>query len=283
MVKALLAVLLLAPFDVRYDGVPEEARAAFDEAASVWSACLAGDVPIKARVTWIARGPTGFAYPRLVAGETADGEAVWVPAALAHARAGTRLGDGIDFHVFLQGGEDRYYGPAGGIAEGQTDFVNVSIHEIAHGLGVATGTFVPWEDDGDGTRKASSGLPNAYTDYFDFGFAMPELDGTPFLYDTFLRLADGRRVTDFENPSAALAHALSNPTVHFVGENAVAANAGYPVGVTPGNVSHVPAFPGRPTPIMLSNSGRGETVRRLDPILLGMMRDPVWAIEPACL
>ena len=138
---------------------------------------------------------------------------------------------------------------------------------------------MPWE----GEPIASLGLPNDFVDYFDFAFDLPTLDGTPFLYDTFLTLADGRALTDFPNPSAAMTKALANPTLHFAGPNAVAANDGFPVAVTPLNVSHVPAAPRQPAPIMLANSGRDETVRTLDPVLLGMMADLGWKIAPACL
>ena len=278
------ALLLIATpsFVVDYDGVPEEARTTFEAATAAWSACLASDVPIRARVTWIERGPTGFAYPRLASGEDLPVQGAWYPAALANALRGEGS-DEVDFHVFLQGGPDRYYGPAGSIDEDQTDFVNVSLHEIGHGLGIATASFVPWEAEGEAERVASLGLPNAFVDYFDFAFDLPELDGTPFLYDTFLTLADGRRLTDFDNPSGALAKALANPTLHFAGPAATAANDGFPVAVTPLNVRHVPLAPGRPTPIMLSNSGRGETVRTLDPVLLGMMADLGWPIRPSCL
>lgn len=277
MLSSLLALLAGPPFLIDYDGVPPEAERAFAEAAAIWSDCLVTGVPVRARVTWIDRGPTGFAYPRLVDGQDLPVQDAWYPAALANALRGERDADAADFHVFLQGGDDRYYGAASGIAEGQTDFVNVSLHEIAHGLGVATATFVPW----DGEPVASLGLPNEFVSYFDFAFDLPEFDGTPFLYDTFLTLADGRTLADFENPSLALTKALANPTLHFAGPDATAANDSYPVAVTPLSVSHIPAMPRQPTPIMLSNSGRDESVRTLDPILLGMMADLGWEIAPA--
>ena len=55
-------------------------------------------------------------------------------------------------------------------------------------MGISTGLFIPWQ----GEPVASLGRPNDSLSYFDWSFPLHEMDGTPNLYDTFLRLADGR-------------------------------------------------------------------------------------------
>lgn len=118
MIAAILALLVSPPFVVEYDGVPPEAERAFAAAADTWADCLATDVPIRAQLIWMERGPTGFAYPRLSAGEDLPVQGAWYPAALASALRGERDGSAPDFHVFLKAGPDWYYGAEGGIAEG---------------------------------------------------------------------------------------------------------------------------------------------------------------------
>ncbi len=267
-------------FAITYqDQVPQEARTGFQAAADIWSGCLASEVPIRIHVVWIDRGPSGFAQTRHVRGadhlpvKNAD-----YPASLANALAGVRDGDKDDMNLFFSARVAWYFGPEDGIGDEEKDFINVALHEIAHGLGIESATYIPWE----GEPIASLGLPNPWSNYFTLTFERGPQDGTPVLYDTFVRLADGRGLRDFENPSLALTKALANPTLHFAGENAVAANGGYPVGVTPRNISHRPdPFLGA-NPIMLANSGVGETVRRPDAVLLGMLEDLGWTITDQC-
>ncbi|MEM9739165.1 MAG: hypothetical protein AAF829_04790 [Pseudomonadota bacterium] len=259
--------------------VPAEARVDFETAARIWERCLVTPAPIHIHLTWIPRGPTGFAtmngarnQPHL---PVAD---VWYPTALSHALAGTRLNPADDMNIFLSARTNWYYSSDAPIAEDETDFINVAMHEIAHGLGISSASFVPWQ----GEPIGALGLPNEWVNYFDYTFETPELDGTPTLYDSFIRLADGRTLRDFDNPSLELTYALANPTIHFEGTAARAANRGFPVGVTPLNISHIPAFPRAPNPIMLSDSGQGESIHAPDAVLLGMLRDLGWEIAEAC-
>ncbi|MEM6914524.1 MAG: hypothetical protein AAF511_11170, partial [Pseudomonadota bacterium] len=238
------------------------------------------DAPVHLHVRWIPNGPTGFAYHALIRNKRyLPKRDVWYPTALAGALYGQRVADTDDINIFLRSDVDWHFSGDGQITDDKIDFINVAVHEIAHGLGVSSGSFVPWQ----GNRIAQIGYPNEFLDFFEWTFELPALDGTPLIYDTMLGLADGRQITrDFENPSTALAKALDNPTIHFTGATAIAANGGFPVGVTPGNVSHIPASIGRPTPIMLGDSGQGETIHQPDPILLGMLDDIGWEITPVC-
>lgn len=270
--------------EVTYEGISDLGQQDFAIAAETWERCLISDAPIRITVTGIERGPTGFAYQNVVRNKRyLPKRDVWYPTALAGALRGRRVTDQADIHIFLRetmGDESRHYSANDPIeGEDQVDFINVSLHEIAHGLGISSGSFVPWQ----GEPIGSIGLPNDYVNYFDYAFDLHEQDGTPLIYDTHLHLAGGRKIAgDFENPSVELTMAMANPTVHFRGANAELANDGFPVGVTPLNLSHIPAFPRRATPIMLSNSGRGESIRHPDQILLGMLMDLGWQITDSC-
>ena len=261
------------------EDVPPEARADFDTAADIWESCLVSAAPIHIHLTWIPRGPTGFATMNGARNESHLPVAnVWYPTALSNALAGARQSDADDMNIFLSARTNWYYASDAPIADEQTDFINVALHEIAHGLGISSGSFVPWQ----GEPIGAIGLPNEWVDYFDYTFERPELDGTPTLYDSFIRLADGRALMDFANPSLELTYALANPTIHFDGAAARTANRGYPVGVTPLNISHIPAFPRAPNPIMLPDSGKGESIHKPDAVLLGMLRDLGWEIAEGC-
>ncbi|MCM8557055.1 hypothetical protein [Sphingomicrobium sediminis] len=268
-----------ASIDVIYQGFDARSEAAFDEAIAIWERCLVSDVPITISATAIANGPAGFAYPNSIRNQDyLPVRDAWYPTALAGALAGRDVSADPDMAIYMKLDDRRYYGPLADLPEEKTDFVNVAVHEIAHGLGISSATFIPWQGD----PIASIGMPNAYANFFDFPFEIHEQDGTPFVYDTFIRLGDGRSLMDFANPSIDLAFAIANPTVQFDGKNAIAANQGYPVGVSPTNVSHIPQFPRGAQPIMLPDSGTGAPQRNPDRILLGMLEDLGWTISEGC-
>lgn len=268
-----------ADIELTFDKVPEEARADLQKAADIIAPCLVSDVPIRIRVSWIPRGPTGFAYQAAVRNrDFLPKRDVWYPSALANALAGERLTDGDDINIFLSARTNWYFDSETPIAEDQTDLLGVMLHEIGHGLGLSSTTFTPWQGDPISTL----GLPNEYSNYFTYSFELHEQDGTPSLYDSMLKLADGRGLLDFENSSLGLTYALANPTIYFDGPQATRANRGYPVGVVPLSVTHVPQFPRSPEPMMADGSGKGQTRRGNDPLALAMLADLGWTIADEC-
>jgi len=276
---ALSAPASAVEFELTYDGVPEEMRGDLAKAADILAPCLVSDVPVRVRVTWIERGPTGYAQqPGFRNRDFLPVADVWYPSALANALTGRRLVEQDDMNIFLSARTDWYLDSDTPIEEGKTDLLGVMMHEIGHGLGLSTGTFTPYE----GEPVSSIGLPNAYENYFDLSFERAEQDGTPTLYDSFLRLADGRTLTDFGNPSMELTYALANPTMHFTGKQATKANGGYPVAVVPLAVSHIHGLPRAPEPMMANASGNGEVRRSNDPIALAMLADLGWTIADEC-
>ncbi|MEM1380058.1 MAG: hypothetical protein AAGH41_05460 [Pseudomonadota bacterium] len=264
-----------------YEGVPEAAQIDFETAASIWETCLISDVPIHVHVKWMPGGPTGFAGHNSVRNKRyLPKRNVDYPTALASAMRGRAVTDEDDMNIFFRDKDNWHYAANDPIADGAIDFIKVALHEIGHGLGISSSVYIPWE----GEPVATIGRPNDDLDYFTWTFTWPELNGTPELYDTFIKLADGRRITrDFEDGTPALIEALANPTIHFDGKHATAANYGFPVGVVPLNISHIPQFPRRPPPIMLAAGGEGVSPRHPDKILLGMLRDLGWEITDACL
>ena len=267
-------------FSVSYaDDVPVEAQAAFNEATAIWSQCLANEHIIKVHVDWIERGPTGFAYVNAVRNENyLPVDDAWYPTALANVLAGERVSDDDDMNIFFSARTNWRYNDGEAIGDEETDFINVALHEIAHGLGLTSGTFIPWDRE----NYASMGVPNDYVNFFSYTFPLHEQDGTPFVYDTYIRTGNGEKIVDVKDDPAALLAALSDDGLHFHGEKAKRANNGERVLVETQSVTHIPAQEGKETPIMLGNGGVGERIQTLDPVLLGILEDLGWQINESC-
>lgn len=261
-----------ADITTTYSNLPKEAQQAFAKAEKIWEQCLVTEAEIKIRVTGIERGPTGFALPRGVRNlPHLPMQDTWYPTALANALAGKRDSNQDDMNIFMSLRTNWYY-QGDAILPEQTDYINVAVHEIAHGLGISSGSFIPWQ----GEKVGQIGLPNEFVNFFQLSFDLPELDGTPLVYDRFIRTADNKTITSYENPSKELAVALTSEGIYFNGDNSGK------VLVTPGNISHIPQQINKPTPIMLSNSGIGESIHHPDSIVLAMLEDLGWQINESC-
>lgn len=267
-----------AEFTISYQEVPDVAQKDVQKAAEIWQKCLVSDPTIKIRVSWIKRGPTGFAVPRAVRNlPHLPIQNVWYPTALANSLQGKRDSELDDMNIFLRDKPNWYYSSESSIAEDQVDFINVVLHEIAHGLGLSSTSFVPWQ----GERVGSFGLPNDYVNFFKYSFALHEFDGTAAVYDSMLVFYGNKKFADFDNPSLALGEAINDASVYFDGKQARLRSGLSTVKVVPGNLTHIPAM-GKTNPIMLPDSGKGESIHKLDSILLGMLEDLGWTIDESC-
>lgn len=269
-------------FHTRYDGVPEAAQQQFERATRIWERYLDTDVPIRVRVSWVERGPTAFAVPRGVRNAPHLPVAnVWYPSALASSLAGERDSEQDDINIFFLAGENWYYGGDTAIAAEQMDFLSVALHEIAHGLGMSSGSFVPW----DGSGGASLGLPNDFVSFFSLSFLLGPLDGTPQLYDS--RVIDGGGVSLVEvatagNPSPALTAYLAREDLVFNGVQAREANAGRAPRLAPGNVAHFSVDdnpPGSGNYLMTPSSGDGRFSHEPGPLLVAVLQDLGWKVR----
>ncbi len=304
---------------VSFSQVPQTAREDFYKAVNIIQQCIVINTPIKVNVSWLPKGPTAFALyrpirnqPHLLVSNT------WYPAALSHQLYGQRDSNLDDINIFMSSKTPWYYSNKKTINAEQVDFINVAIHEIVHGLGIISSSFVEsvslqdTENPKTGVKQIDNylshyirnsealnknkpveqtiqlgaiGLPNAYVDYFSYSFGELKLDGTPTLYDTFIRTnsernASGQSLLSFANPSTELAAQIKSDNNYFHGPNAIQ-HHGKPIPLVNGNLSHI-KLDTKPSPIMTSNTGRGESVHMLDPTLIAMLKDIGWKIEPAC-
>ncbi|MGO1071006.1 PA domain-containing protein [Lysobacter sp. CA199] len=137
--------------------IGEQRRIAYQYAADLWGAVLSSEVPIRVQASFTALPCTATAGTLGSAGSAnsyvdfpgAAQAATWYPAALADAMAGRNLGvDGsVDiisrFNANLGtptclASRRWYYGLDGKTPAGASNFLNVVMHEIAHGLGFAS-------------------------------------------------------------------------------------------------------------------------------------------------
>lgn len=140
--------------------VGEQRRIVYQFAADLWGAVLESDVPIRvqARFLPLRCDSTGTVLGSAGAGTgyilTEAGKPPTIyPAALADALIGTDLQNGAGYDIVSQfnssyggvnpdgtpcsPGSGWYYGLDGNTPAGKTNFLNVVMHEIAHGLGFA--------------------------------------------------------------------------------------------------------------------------------------------------
>lgn len=130
-------------FEVTYVDFPEEAKAAFNLAVSIWANTLVSTVPIKVQAIW------GTATGKTLASSGATKifrnfqnvpyYDVWYPVALAESLAGKNLnGSEFDITVNVNSGMSWSYDVLGRNYIDKFDFTTVMLHELAHGLGFAS-------------------------------------------------------------------------------------------------------------------------------------------------
>lgn len=187
----------------------EQARIAFDYAASIWSAVLKSGVPIEINATFqklactATSGTLGssralsilaFSPTNLPAGAKPD---VWYHVALANTLVGEDANPaGADVQMQFNGamgtpgcleGMGWYFGLDGNTPAGQSNFLNVMLHEMAHGLGFSA------------FNNLATGKPLMGSD----GVARPDIYSS-YVYDNgkgmkWYDMSDAERVTSALN------------------------------------------------------------------------------------
>ena len=264
----------LATINVTYVGNwDQNAKNAFEYAASIWETKIASSVPIEIQAEWTNLGPNilgGAGVNRLFANFTGAPMAdTWYPVALANRIAGTDL-DPADVDiaaVFNSAFSGWYFGTDGNPPANQIDFASVVMHEIGHGLGFFGSMEV---DTGNGVC-GGTGLGCWDSIY-------------PYVYDRFTENGAGTPLLNFPNNSTQLADQLQSNDVFFDGANANAANGNAPVELYApstwergSSYSHLAeSFNGTPNALMTYSIAPGEVQHDPGPVMLGMFQDMGW-------
>jgi len=263
-----------ATFEVTYIGFPTNAQAAFQRAVDIWASIVTSSVPIRVTARWkpLDPGVLGSASASSIWRDFggAPRANTWYPVSLAEKLAGAELNnaDSSDINAnFSSTLPNWYLGTDGNTPPGSYDLVTVVLHELGHGLGFF----------GSMTVTSGSGSWGAGT-------------GFPFIYDIFAENATAQQlITQFTNPSTALATQLTSGNVFFDGTEANAANGGQrpelyaPSPWTQGSsYSHFDeaGFPaGNPNSLMTPLIGTAEAIHTPGAICIGMFADWGWTVS----
>lgn len=269
-----------ANFEVSKVETPAAAVPALEEAFSRWARIISSPVPIRARVTFVEGGPAGYAVPNVVGNfDGAPEPDTWYPSALADAIAGRDLQpDAIDFELFFRRNRDWKFQIEGDPATGEADFLTVAMHEIAHGLGMAS-----WLFSEEGVGYYGGQIPSL--DFFPLSVELPDLEGRPTVFVRMIEDESSHRLTDttrFPNPSRRLGETLERDRIYFAGESASEANEGRPprlYGASPSHLHPDDYFWTGPDFLMTPTSGNGVSTPDPGPIVLGILRDIGWPVR----
>ncbi len=188
---------------------PEDAKAAFNAAATIWAHTIHSITPITIKACWadlVSPTTLGYSgtpyvyanYPGLPLADTFYG------AALANSFFGHDETAGVeDMYITYNQNFSWYYGLDANPGTGEYDLVTVAAHEIAHGLGFSGSARYDYQDS---TWKLG---------YY----------GYPEIYDIFIENGAGTKITSLMNSSATLEAALTSNDLWFNGTNANIANS----------------------------------------------------------
>ena len=262
----------LATINVTYNGVPAEAKTAFQYAVDIWKNLIYSPVPINIQVGWAASGSGNLgsggpsAYQQNFA--NAPKSNTLYPIGLANSLAGFDLDTTKpDLNLtFNSSRADWYFGTDRNTPSNQFDFVSVALHEIAHGLGFT------------GQMQSNSGVG--------------QWGSLPAIYDGFAVNGSGQSLINtslFPNPSTALGSQLTSNSLLFNGTNTRNANGNNnPRLFAPNSWNNgssyyhldESAYPaGSINSLMTPTLNTAEAIHNPGPVALGILKDLGWDVN----
>ena len=266
---------------------------AIDYTMAIWEHHLHSSVDIKVNLIYTPMttfGPLAITIPN---GEKDFAGApmanTWYPTCLANAITSSELNPGeFDMDIYFNADFSWYFGIDGNTPFSRYDFVTVLLHEVAHGLGIATLAEVDAQSgEGSLTLMDSLSLSPIVT-----SFPFPNLQGEPAIFSQFVENGQGQSIVDtalFPNPSLALAGEFTGNDLWFTGANAFVANgSANPKLYAPGtfnsgsstmhlNEASYPLSSGNSCMTPFISSGDAE--HDPGPLLLAILQDIGWTID----
>lgn len=250
--------------------VPEDTKAAFNQAGIIWGNLLQSAVPIKIQICWASLSNSrtlgysgGGNYYRDFMNVPRSG--TWYVSSLANSLAGTDINSGnYDMHITFNKNFSWYMGTDANPPSNQYDLETVALHEICHGLNFM------------GTMGYASGFGK----WGDSGY--------PDIYDTFMRDESGNSIIDttiYPNPSTALGKVVTSGNLWFYGPKAMAENGGNPVKIYApttwsegSSYSHLDyaAFTSGGDRLMRYAIPNGTAIHEPGPVTMGLLKDLGW-------
>ncbi len=249
---------------------PDDAKAAFEYATSIWASQIISAVPIVIDACWASNLPAGVIGHSAAIGSVANFTGAPYAStmynfSLANALAGVDLYPTYsDMYIAYSNIFPFYYDTSGVTPTDEVDFASVVLHEIAHSLNFS------------GRMAVSGGLGK-------WGGS----NGLASIYDRFTVDGSGNSLINtsvYANNSAALAAALQSGAVYFNGANARAANsssnvklyapASWAQGSSYAHVDEI--FNGTANALMTYSIAYGEQIHNVGPIAKGILQDLGW-------
>lgn len=190
-----------AAIEVTYIDFPEGAKAAYQQAITIWQKYLFSTQTIRIKATWVSlsagvlsvTGATRI-YKNFSNAPYSD---LWYPVALAEAIAAKDLNNGdYEIEMKVNSNINWYLGTDGRAQSGKYDLTTVILHEVAHGLGFSSSM-----------KLVNNNTQGQYGQ-----------SGNAYIYDTFLQNSSKIKLTDatiFGNPSTSLKDILTGNALFF--------------------------------------------------------------------
>ena len=250
--------------------VPEDTKAAFEQAGIIWGNLLQSSVPIKIQVCWasLANAKTlGYSggAPLRRDFTNAPRSGTWYTGSLANSLSGTDLDTSqYDMHITFNKNFSWYTGTDSNPPEGYYDLESVALHEICHGLNFS------------GSMYYASGVANWGNN-----------TGYPNIYDTYMHDGSGNSLIDtsvYANNSSALGSAVTSNDMWFHGPLAMSANGGRvkmyapETWVSGSSYSHLDAetFASGSNRLMRYAIASGTAIHDPGPVTIGILKDLGW-------
>jgi len=192
-----------ASIEVTYINFPEDAKRAFEYAASIWESLISSPVPIKILASWeymneniLAKSRPAVFYNNFSGSPKQN---IYYPVALVEKLSGREVNPGShDIICNFNNKYPWYFGTDGNTPQTKYDFVSSVLHEITHGLGFS-GFFA--DNNGMGYFNNNNNLPSIY-DYFIYNYLNQQIADRSL----------------FESPSQELHNQLTSENLKIISE-----------------------------------------------------------------